>query len=96
MGLQSVSAPMRDGREKETMGGWMNDGLDDEFDQGHARRVRVDVGWVAFCGARRLRAFRVATVGSREWWGELRLTTEAGGWSQNNDNFCVEQRRDTG
>jgi len=87
---------MRDGREKETMGGWMNDGLDDEFDQGHARRVRVDVGWVAFCGARRLRAFRVATVGSREWWGELRLTTEAGGWSQNNDNFCVEQRRDTG
>jgi len=43
---------MRDGREKkEAMARWMNDGSDVEFDQGHARRVRVDVGWVAFCGA---------------------------------------------
>ena len=53
---------MRDGgQEKESIAGWVNDGLDGEFDQGHARRVRVDVGWVAFCGARRLRAFRATS-----------------------------------
>lgn len=53
---------MRDGgQEKESMARWMTDRLDGEFDQGHARRVRVDVGWVAFCGARRLRAFRATS-----------------------------------
>jgi hypothetical protein len=49
---------MSDAREeKESMVGWTNDGRDDQFDQGHASRVRVDVGWVAFCGARRLSRF---------------------------------------
>jgi hypothetical protein len=31
---------MRDAREKESMAGLINDGRGDEFDQGHARRVR--------------------------------------------------------
>ena len=43
--------------------------------------VCVDVGWVAFCGARRLRASRVATVGLEvhEWWGEIE--SDDGGWN---------------
>jgi hypothetical protein len=66
---------MSDAREeKESMAGRTNDGRDDQFDQGHASRVRVDVGWLLFVEHDDFRAFRVATVGFRPrvWWGELR------------------------
>lgn len=83
---------MRDAREKRRlMDGGLMDVVVNLIRGMHV--VCVDVGWAAFCGARRLRASRVATVGLEvhEWWGEIE--SDDGGWNLQSKSRPSASRR---